>query len=118
MAMEVAVVIVSYHSRDDVRRCFEALERSTWPHFRVVIGENGGEAALRSLRQALPDRLAGGQAVELLLAPDNLGYAGGVNFCIDRSRPADAYWVLNPDTEPEPGALAAMVTRLQRGDCG
>ena len=55
--------------------------------------------------------------VEILRAPDNLGYAGGINFSIDHTAPAEFYWILNPDTEPQPGALEAMLTRLRRGDC-
>lgn len=118
MPLDVAITIVSYRSAGDILACFAALERSICPDFRVVVCENGGEAAFVSLRDRLPERLAGGQPVELLLAPENLGFAGGVNFCIDHSRPADAYWILNPDTQPEPTALAAMLARLQRSDCG
>lgn len=115
---QVAVVVVSFHSADDIRRCLAALERSTWPQFQVVICENGGEAAFEILRERLPEQLAAGQPVDLLLAPENLGFAGGVNLCIDHAPPADAYWILNPDTEPEPTALAAMAARLGRGECG
>lgn len=115
---QVAVTVVSFHSADDIRRCLAALERSTWRPFRVVVCENGGKAAFEILRERLPERLAGGQPVDLLLAPENLGFAGGVNLCIDHSPPVDAYWILNPDTEPEPTALAAMVARLDRGECG
>jgi GT2 family glycosyltransferase len=117
MRADVAVVIVSYHSLDDIRRCLTALDRSTWTQFRIVICENGGAEAFARLKEGLADRLGGGQAIEPLQAPDNLGYAGGINYCIEHSRPADAYWILNPDTEPEPDALEALMARLARGDC-
>jgi hypothetical protein len=82
-----------------------------------VICENGGQLAYDALHDALPDALPGGQAVECLLAPGNIGYAGGVNSCITARPDSDAWWVLNPDTRPDPDALSALVDRLARGDC-
>lgn len=115
--MRVAVAIVGFRNRDDILSCLEALGRSTYPDFEVVICENGGPAAYAELTAALPGNLAGGQPVRAVLAPGNLGYAGGVNVCIEASRQAEGWWVLNPDTQPEPGCLAALVERLARGDC-
>lgn len=114
---DIAVVIVSFHSLPDIVRCLAALEQSTWGRFRVVICENGGEDAFRTLRASLPAQLKSGQRIELLSAPGNPGYAGGINLAIERTAPADAYWILNPDTQPDPAALEAMVARLDQGDC-
>jgi len=114
---DVAIIIVSFHSLADIVRCLAALEKSTWSRFRVVICENGGEDAYRKLRASLPAQLETGQTIELLSAPGNPGYAGGINLAIDHTAPADAYWILNPDTRPDPGALAAMMARLDHGDC-
>jgi N-acetylglucosaminyl-diphospho-decaprenol L-rhamnosyltransferase len=55
---------------------------------------------------------APGAFVHLAEMPENLGYAGGVNAWL---RPLlqvedwEGAWVLNPDTEPEPSALAELV---------
>jgi GT2 family glycosyltransferase len=117
MTLRVAVCIVSYHSAADVVRCLEGLSNSTWRDFEVVVCENGDREAFQSLAAKLPERLPQGQAVRALSAERNLGYAGGVNLCINNSRDADAWWILNPDTYPSRGALAALVERLQRGDC-
>ncbi len=114
---DIAIVIVSFRSQDDIASCLAALEKSTWVRFRVVICENGGEAAWETARRHLPAALPGGQAVEILRAPGNLGYAGGINFAIRNTAPADVYWILNPDTRPMPDALEAMLARLHRGDC-
>ena len=54
-------------------------------------------------------------------AAQNLGYAGGVNVWIDRLLPISGWegiWILNPDTEPEPGALEALVKRSATGSKG
>lgn len=115
--MEVAIIIVSFHSLGDISRCLAALDGSRWAKFHIVICENGGEAAYHELQAGLPGQLTRGQPVAILLAPGNLGYAGGINFAIDHSGPADAYWILNPDTVPRPDALEALLARLARGDC-
>jgi GT2 family glycosyltransferase len=50
-----------------------------------------------------------------------LGYAGGVNVWIDRLLPisgCQGFWILNPDAEPEPGALRALVERSVVGNKG
>ena len=50
-------------------------------------------------------------------ASGNIGFPGGVNVCLAQSPDADAWWVLNPDTEPHEAALSALVERLSVGDC-
>jgi GT2 family glycosyltransferase len=54
--------------------------------------------------------------VSVHAAPDNLGYAAGVNSCLAATPDADGWWILNPDTLPAPGALSALVRLMQRGD--
>lgn len=115
--MRVTVGIVGFRNAEDVARCLQALAASTFTTFDVVICENGGRTAFEVLVAALPTRLPAGQPVRLIEAPGNLGFAGGVNVCIAAAREADAIWILNPDTEPEPSALAALTRRLAKGDC-
>jgi N-acetylglucosaminyl-diphospho-decaprenol L-rhamnosyltransferase len=115
--MHVAIVIVGYRNALDILQCLSAIESQTHADFEVVICENGGEEAFRALTAALPATLAGGQKVRAILAASNLGYAGGVNLGMASTPAADAWLVLNPDTQPAPTALAALVERLGLGDC-
>jgi N-acetylglucosaminyl-diphospho-decaprenol L-rhamnosyltransferase len=115
--VRIAIAIVGFRNADDITTCLAALERSEHGEFEVIICENGGAEAFARLTAGLPARLPSGQPVRAVLAPGNLGYAGGVNICIAETPTAEAWWVLNPDTAPEPEALSAMVTRLARGDC-
>ena len=49
-------------------------------------------------------------------ASDNLGYAGGINSWLGPLGKLDGWkgvWILNPDTEPESGALAALVEHAE-----
>lgn len=143
----VVIAIVAMDSARLIADCITALAASTYDKFHVVICENGGAEAFERTAQALAaldilhaassTELRGlavvspwplrdfilsprGQRVTLLKAPTNLGYAGGVNACIDAVAESgwDAVWVLNPDTFPEPEALAALVLRQQEGDYG
>lgn len=115
--MHVAVCIVGFRNSDDVARCLRSLGQASYQDFEVVICENGGPEAFRELRARLPEQLPGGQAVTVILAPGNLGYAGGVNTCVREAAEADAWWILNPDTQPDPQAMMLLVERLQVGDC-
>lgn len=115
--MHVAVVIVGFRNPQDIAGCLSRLQSSDHHDYEVVICENGGRDAVRALAALLPERLAGGQPVRILDAGSNLGYAGGVNAGMRASSDADAWWILNPDTEPESAALASLLERLQAGDC-
>lgn len=115
--MHVAIAIVGFRNADDIAGCLGALAKSTYADFEVIICENGGPDAFGALSAVLPAALPGGQPVRAVLAPGNLGYAGGVNRCLEETPNADAWWVLNPDTEPYPDALALQVGRLAKGDC-
>lgn len=113
----IAIAIVGFRNPSDLTRCVEALGYSTHTDFTVYICENGGPVAYQAALEATPRFLPGGQAVVVLDAGENLGYAGGVNLCIEAAgEDYRAIWVLNPDTKPSPGALAALFERLSRGD--
>jgi GT2 family glycosyltransferase len=117
LPVHVAVCIVGYRNCEDVDACLGALGKSIYEDFEVIICENGGASSYRALTDALPDQLPRRQTVRIIEAPRNLGYAGGVNVCLRASDRADAWWILNPDTLPDPAALQALVRRLTRGDC-
>ena len=115
--MHIAVSIVGFRNLADILCCLDSLSRSTYTDFEVVICENGGQSAYRDLVAVVPAALALGQKVTVVSAPNNLGFAGGVNVCLAQTPDADGWWLLNPDTEPDERALAEMVDRLAKGDC-
>src|SRR4051812_404076 len=105
MTMHVAICIVAFRNPDDVNVCLKALARSTYTDFEVVICENGGTEAYERLTALLPTALPGGQTVRAVDGGGNLGYGGGVNRALSAAPAAGVWWVLNPDTEPQVGAL-------------
>ena len=137
----VAVVIVGFRNGAEVRDCIALLGASSHADFSVHVCENGGAPAFADLvaevAAIVPDlaavatgdrmvehrhgTLAGGQAVHLYDAGANLGYAGGINVCfaaIATEGSYDSVWILNPDTEPQPQALAALRAHQQAGPYG
>ena len=115
--MHVVIAIVGFRNPGDIANCLACLSESVHADFEVVICENGGEEAFARLVEATSSVLPGGQAVTAFAAESNLGFAGGVNRCIESRPDADAWWVLNPDTCPAPGALSALAAKLSDGGC-
>lgn len=115
--MHVAVTIVAFRNPEDIARCTEALAAQTHQEFEVVIVENGGSEAFTRMSEVVGDKLASGQQVARVEAPGNIGFAAGINLAMDNSAEAEAWWILNPDTKPDPRALAELVARLSLGDC-
>ena len=113
--LHVAVAICAFNNFDDVIRCIESLAKLDYADFEVCICENGSEVSFARLKAALPATLPGGQSVDVVWGRVNSGFAGGVNVCLRHTPDADAWWVLNPDTQPESGALRAMVETMGRG---
>lgn len=113
--VNIVVCLVGFRNVADVMRCLPALAAQSFAAFEVVICENGGPDAQAALVAVVPERLATGQAVTVIADHSNPGYAGGINRCIAARPGASAYWVLNPDTVPDPAALGAMAEVLSSG---
>jgi N-acetylglucosaminyl-diphospho-decaprenol L-rhamnosyltransferase len=144
--VEIPIVIVGFGNADDMVKCLTAIgQQRGCPKIGVFICENGGANAFGALIGALssPDgpcagnvenvdldapifprirrlRLAAaGIPVFVGLARENLGFPGGVNSWIRlflAEHGWNGVWILNPDTWPEPDALAELMAfAVQRG---
>lgn len=137
----VVIAIVGYSNAEDVRLCLSALVTSEEKDFLVSICENGGSISFKNLLTALSELVdftdaefetiderisltrrgrlrPHGQPVLVYCAKSNLGYAGGINVSIRQlalSGEWSALWLLNPDTEPQPQALSALIKRADEG---
>jgi N-acetylglucosaminyl-diphospho-decaprenol L-rhamnosyltransferase len=140
---DIPIVIVGFGHSEDIVKCLTAVNaQRRCPKFEVFLCENGGAAAFDALEEALSQkggpceggaqsveptsndfvrarrlRLAGGAHVTIGQARDNLGFAGGTNAWVRPllAQPSwTAVWILNPDTFPEPDALAELVDYAER----
>ncbi|MET0671889.1 MAG: glycosyltransferase, partial [Microbacterium pygmaeum] len=103
----VAVIIVSYNTRDETLTCVESLRAATTRPLEIVVVDNGSlDGSAAALREAFPD-------ITVVEAGANLGFAAGVNLGVESST---APWVLllNPDTVVLPAAVDAIVEFAER----
>lgn len=115
--IEVAVVIVTYKSAELAVECLSSIHAEREgrnPRIRVVVVDNAS-GDFPQIRQAV-DRNGWSSWVSLILAPMNGGFAYGNNLGIRRAyedgRPNYIY-LLNPDTQVRPRAIAALVEFLE-----
>ena len=109
----VVAVVVAFDRRDLLAQALTAVLGQTRAPDEVVVLDNAssdGSAAMVAERF--------GPAVDLVVLERNTGGAGGFALGMARAlevHDADAVWVLDDDTVPEPGALAALVRAWQGG---
>ncbi|AMM32170.1 Exopolysaccharide biosynthesis protein, WecB/TagA/CpsF family [Sinomonas atrocyanea] len=109
---EVAVVVVTYNNADTVDALVASLRREARAvRLRVVVADNSPDRATLDALARHPD-------VRAFPTGGNLGYAGGINAAVAAAGDAEAYLVLNPDTEVSPGAVAALLARLRASGAG
>ena len=104
--MTVAAVVVAHNRRDLLLECLVALRaQSLRPDAVVVVDNASGDGTAGAVWAAHPE-------VDLVRLEVNTGGAGGFAAGIARAldrHAVDLLWVMDDDTVPEPGALAALV---------
>jgi N-acetylglucosaminyl-diphospho-decaprenol L-rhamnosyltransferase len=114
---DIAVVIVTYRSAPLTIACLKSLqgERADQTlRIRAVVVDNAS-GDLPEISRAVED-YQWSQWVTLVSAPRNGGFAYGNNFGIERAYAAGIpsyFFLLNPDTEVRPGAVAALVRFME-----
>jgi len=135
----VACIIVNYNGLAKTLACLEALLSMPTPPHSICVVDNGSrpgesDALLRAWTDICwqhnidapvicppqpSDRLRGGLFLPLA---ENLGFAAGNNAALRMllaKSDCHAFWLLNNDTLPRPGALEALIHRMnQRPDVG
>jgi N-acetylglucosaminyl-diphospho-decaprenol L-rhamnosyltransferase len=110
----LAVVVVSWNVRELLAACLRSLfadverlglEAQVW-----VVDNASADGTLDMVAEAFT-------AVHLVASQENLGFAGGNNVALREilhlsSSIPNYIWLLNPDTEVQPGATRALVAAL------
>jgi N-acetylglucosaminyl-diphospho-decaprenol L-rhamnosyltransferase len=103
MSAEVAIVIVSYNTRERTLDCVRSvLAHPPAPATEIVVVDNdSADGSADALELEFP-------GVTVFRSGDNLGFARAVNLGA-RASSAEYLLLLNPDTVVLPGALAALL---------
>ncbi len=101
------MLLVNYRSADLVSRCLEACGRDL-PDEVVIVDNASCDDSVECLRERHP-------SARIVERERNAGFAAGVNAGFAASD-APVVVVLNPDTEPRPGALPMLVAQLARDE--
>jgi GT2 family glycosyltransferase len=102
--VRISVVIVAYQSGSALTRCLRSLEPELDGEAEVVVVDNGdGGPEIEVARRM--------SFVRLLTPGKNLGFAAGCNLGASHAT-GTALVFLNPDTVVAPGAVGALVDRL------
>ncbi|GAB3797939.1 glycosyltransferase family 2 protein [Spirosoma humi] len=105
---ELSIIIVSYSSLDDLKRCLPTIyHQPTSVEFELIIVDNhGNDGVAEWLPQVHPSAI-------FIKNPTNSGYAGGNNLGLAQAR---GQWVLflNPDTELTPDFLRRLMATARQ----
>lgn len=103
---ELSVLLVSWNTRDETRRCLDSLPAAAADlSYEVVAVDNGS-------RDGSADLLAADDRVRLIRNGHNTGFAAAVNQAYRAAR-GELILLLNSDVTVHPGALATMVDFLR-----
>ncbi|MGN6811172.1 MAG: glycosyltransferase family 2 protein [Thermomicrobiales bacterium] len=105
-ATDLSIAIVSWNTRDLLLRCLAALPDATSGLcVETIVVDNGStDGTPEAVRARFP-------AARVIEPGRNLGFAGGNNRGLAAAT-GRMVCLLNPDTEPRPGALVALVAYL------
>jgi rhamnopyranosyl-N-acetylglucosaminyl-diphospho-decaprenol beta-1,3/1,4-galactofuranosyltransferase len=105
-ALRVVAVVVTWNRRDMLAESLAAIAAQTSVPDEVVVVDNASDdGTTEMLRTDFP-------SVDVVSARTNTGGAGGFALGLQRglSLDADAVWLMDDDTVPEPTALAELVS--------
>jgi len=102
--VRISIVIVAYESGPALTRCLESLEPEVDRQGEVIVVDNGDNGAEVAEARTL-------SFVRMLTPGENLGFAGGCNLGA-RHATGTTLVFLNADTVVAPGAIEALVGRL------
>jgi hypothetical protein len=102
----VTAIVLNHRHADDTLRCVGALAQSDHPRLSIVVVDNDSGPDV-------VDRLVDGleATTNLIVSPENVGYAAGNNLGIRRALGlgADLVWLVNPDVVVTPETLPVLI---------
>ncbi|WP_375578932.1 glycosyltransferase family 2 protein [Marivirga tractuosa] len=108
MADSVAVVILNFNGRDFLEKFLPNVIKNSSPH-QVIVADNAStDDSVNYLKSHFPE-------IKLIEIPENLGYAGGYNFALDKVK-TDFYVLLNSDVETTPNWIEPVIAVMKQNE--
>jgi N-acetylglucosaminyl-diphospho-decaprenol L-rhamnosyltransferase len=110
-AANAAGLIINFNGGDALLRCVAALRLSDFGARPLLVVDNASrDGSPLKLRNRFPE-------VELIVEPENVGFAAGVNAGLERllARDFATILLLNPDTEVAPDFFAPLAQAVAAG---
>src|SRR5689334_13071974 len=105
MIPDISIGIVSYNTRDLLRDCLQSLRQPAnagEATIEVIVADNGSsDGSVEMVEREFPE-------FQAFYTGGNIGYGRANNAAFERAT-GRYFFVLNSDTEVEPGALREMV---------
>lgn len=105
MQHALAVIIVSFNTRDLLHACLASLADCTLPLSIIVVDNASFDGSVQMVRESFP-------TVAVIETGCNLGFAAANNLGMQQAAEADYLLLLNPDTVVHPGAIEQLVAFL------
>jgi GT2 family glycosyltransferase len=104
------IIIVNFNTATDLRRCVRSIDqhRPACPMYVTVVDNASSDGSVEMIRRDFP-------AITVHALKENVGFAAANNIGI-RATTAPLMLLLNSDTEVGPGALDALIGRLEATD--
>lgn len=103
-------IVLAYNDVALTLECLATLRDQDYPNLYLLVVDNASpDGSAEVLRRRAPD-------VELLEAPENLGYAGGNNLGMRHAlaKGAELLFLVNNDTRLDPHCVSALAEEIQK----
>lgn len=107
---KVTVIIPNWNGMDHIQGCLEALLKSDYHNFDVIVVDNNSEdGSPKAIAETFPK-------VQIMRNSENVGFAEGCNVGIRQAmKSGSAYvWLLNNDTLVDPRSLTFLVRAAEK----
>ncbi len=101
----VSIITVNYNGLIYTEAFLLSLQKITYPNIEIFVVDNASPNGIGNLKSDFP-------YIHLIESKENLGFAGGNNLAI-REAKGKYFFLLNNDTELEPGFLEPIVSLME-----
>lgn len=105
----VSVITLNFNQNEYTLKCVESILKSNYHNFQLLLIDNGSKVEnFKKLKENLPKD----SKLKLLRINDNLGYVGGINFGLLKSKKMGAshVMILNNDTLLDSNAIKTLIS--------